>query len=68
MTEVGSGQPAIQFQVVHAGDAEYGVYTIGRKQFDEITASGPRHVQKYRWSTPALQEASPLFLEAKVLP
>jgi hypothetical protein len=57
VTEVGSRQPAIQFQVVNAGDAEYGVDTVGRKQFDEITACGPRHVQKYRWSAPVLQEA-----------
>jgi hypothetical protein len=42
---------------VHAGDAEYGVDIIGRKQLNEITASGPRHVQKYRRSTPGLQEA-----------
>src|SRR3984957_3486074 len=57
MAEPGSRQAAIQFQIVHAGDAEYGVDIIGRKQLDEITASGPRHVQKYPWSAPVLQEA-----------
>ena len=41
VAQAGEFQSAVQFQIVHAWNAEYGVDAVGGKRFDDVTSDGP---------------------------